>query len=306
MNTSFKNLTIKQLRLIAEIGNEHSLSRAAQNLYMTQPAASRSLAQLESALGLSLFERQAKRLVPTSAGRMFLGHAQRVLHQLEAAERDMYGGAALAGDITIGAIESFSSALLSDVLQRLGSAIPGTRIKVRTSTIQTLYGHLLSGSIDLMLSHAELPVDLQRVEVTAIYDEFTSVVCGNTHVLAHNESATWEEIAAQPWILPPYTTPSRSKLDRIIAIHRPSEAHSLPDLEIEPVGLALRMLARGQYLWILPHREALAWRAEGLLTIVPQPEVVLRGQMCCLALRASPARALVTRIIETVRRAAAG
>lgn len=303
MNTSFKNLTIKQIRLIAEIGSELSLSRAAQNLHMTQPAASRSLSQLESALQVSLFERQAKRLVPTSAGQLFLRHAQRVLHQLDAAERDMYGGTALAGDFTIGAIDSFSSELICDVLQRLHGAIPGTRVKVCAGNIQYLYGQLLSGSIDLMLSHAELPVDLNRVEVTAIYDEFTSVVCGATHVLAQTGAATWEEIASQPWILPPYTTPSRSKLDRIIAIYRPSRAEPLPDLEIESIGLALRMLASGRYLWILPHREAVAWQTVGQLAIVPQPEVVLRGQMCCLALRASPTRAVVNRVIDTIRRA---
>ena len=61
-------LTLKQLRLISVLGQELNLSRCAEVLHSTQPAISRMLAQTESMLGRTLFERTTKRVVPTSAG----------------------------------------------------------------------------------------------------------------------------------------------------------------------------------------------------------------------------------------------
>lgn len=299
-----KNLTIKQLRLVAALGSELSVSRAADGLHMTQPAASRSLAQLESLLGVQLFHRQANRIFPTAAGIRFIHHAQRVLDQLQLAEHDLAGNLPLVRELRVGAIASFSSALLAEAVRRSNESLGEVRIRISSGNIGYLYGQLLAGDIDLMMSHAELGVDLSRVQVLPLYEEYTSVVCSHGHPLCGSRHPSWDQIASQPWILPPAFTPSRSKLDRIVAVFRSEEPGRLPDVEVESAAVAVQLLANHRYLAILAHREALAWQLTGHVALLPTPEVILRGHMCCLALRDSATKALATAFTQTLTRLA--
>ena len=75
-------LTLKQLRLVSVLGRELNLSRCADILHSTQPAASRALAQLEDQLQVILFQRTTKRMVPTVAGLSLIQHAHRVLAEI--------------------------------------------------------------------------------------------------------------------------------------------------------------------------------------------------------------------------------
>ena len=84
-------LTLKQLRLVSVLGRELNLSRCAELLHTTQPAASRALAQLESHLQLSLFQRTTKRIVPTMAGLSLIQHANRVFAEIDLAEENLLG-----------------------------------------------------------------------------------------------------------------------------------------------------------------------------------------------------------------------
>lgn len=284
MQSEFNHMSLRQLRLVAKLGTALNLSHAAHELHMTQPAASRSLAQLEALLGVRLFDRQHRTLVPTAAGVRFIHHAQRVLDQLGAAELEM-SGASVVDELRIGAIASFSSELLAHACMQVSQHSPGTRIKVSTGPIGTLYGQLLSGSIDLMAAHAELTVDLNRVVVTPLYVEHTAVVTAPGHDLVQQGSPSWQQIADQPWILPPAFTPSRPKIDRILALHRNTSAPALPDVESESTVIALQLLDRGPYLWSLADREARFWERAGLVRRLSQPDVILQGPMCLLQLK---------------------
>jgi DNA-binding transcriptional LysR family regulator len=284
MPFEFKHLSLRQLRLVAKLGTALNLSSAAHELHMTQPAASRSLAQLESLLGVRLFERQHRTLVPTAAGVRFIHHAQRVLDQLGAAELEM-SGASVVDELRIGAIASFSSALLARACVRASERFPETRIKVSTGAIGALYSQLLSGTIDLMAAHAELTVDLNRVVVSSLYVEHTAVVANPGHRLARRKSLGWQAIANQPWILPPAFTPSRPKIERILAVHRCVPAPVLPDLEVESSAVALQLLRQKEYLWSLASREAGFWERSGLVRVLPHPEMILQGPMCLLRLK---------------------
>lgn len=254
---------------------------------MTQPAASRSLAQIESLLGIALFHRQANRIFPTSAGMRFIHHARRVLDQLHLAEQDLLSHAPMLREVRVGAIASFSSALLARAAQLVHARMPEVRVRFSTGNIGYLYGQLLAGDIDLMASHAEISLDLDRVQVVPLYEEVTNIVCGLQHPLRSEVHASWEQIASQPWILPPTFTPSRAKLDRVIAVYRTQSPERPPDIEVEAAPVALELLAGSPYLWILAHREAQALQAAGRVAFVQAPETIVRGHMCCMGLRQS-------------------
>lgn len=289
MASDFKYISLRQLRLVARLGTALSLSGAAHDLHMTQPAASRSLAQLELLLGVKLFDRTRNKLVPTAAGMRLILHAQRMLDELDAAEHEI-SGAKFFDELRIGAISSISSTVFSASIRAAKEKLTHVQLKVLTGNIGHLYGQLLTGAVDLMISHAELSVDLNQVIVSPIYEEFTSIVVRPGHKLARRKTLAWEDIANQPWILPPSFTPSRPKLDRLLALHRTISSTDLPDVEIESNAIALQLLGSGDYVWSLASREARMWENAGLVRPVAQPETLLRGHMCALQLRRSDSK----------------
>ncbi len=303
MASDFRYLSLRQLRLVAKLGSALSLSSAAHDLNMTQPAASRSLAQLESLLGTKLFDRSSKALTPTAAGMRFIHHAQRVLDQLDAAEHEI-AGASVIDEVRIGAIASISSHLLAAAVHLANAELPHVRVRVLSGNIGYLYGQLLNGSLDLMISHAELSVDLNRVVVTPIYEEYTSIVSGIGHRYTRRKTLSWRDIADQPWILPPAFTPSRPKLDRVLAVYRSAPMAGLSDVEVESSSVALQLLSGGQYLWSLAHREARMWEKAGLIRVLVQPDSLLQGHMCTLQLRGAHNKEALRNFVQILNRCA--
>lgn len=287
-----RTLSIRQLQLVALLGAERNLSRTAGMLFMTQPAASRALAQLEQAIGVRLFDRTTSRIVPTSAGLRLMHHARLVLEQLDQAQADLAGHTGGGRELRIGTIASFSSVLLGEALAQMGSMLPDLRLLVRSATSVQLYEDLLRGGIDAMLCHAELSVDLNRVEVVAIYEEATQILCAAQHPLARRKKLQWPELAAQRWLLPPPQTPLRAKLDRMIAVHR-GPGQAVVDIEVDSAQVALALLARGGCLWSAAGREAQSYAASRAVKILAQPGALLRGPMCCLMLRGARDDAMV-------------
>lgn len=84
-------MNLQQLRYVVEVARTGSITQAARNLYMGQPNLSKSIKELESEVGISLFRRTAKGVVPTKAGEDFLAYARSITAQMDTLEH-LYGG----------------------------------------------------------------------------------------------------------------------------------------------------------------------------------------------------------------------
>jgi|GEM_PF-3772110 len=291
---------------MAKLGEDLSLSRAAQALHMTQPAASRSLSQLEASLDIRLFERHANKLVPTGAGQRLIHHAQTILHQLDAAQRDLLSAVPFVGEFSIGMIDSFSSGIMAKAIEDTASSQPQMRITVRRGLVTDLYGLLLAEEIGLLVAHAEFRVDLKNVTVIPIYDEYSEIVCGAEHPLVQSTEPRWQDIAQQPWILPLNHTPARSKLDRMIAVYRSYQTPQHPDIEVEPLSVALTLLGTNRYLYFMPSREVQRWKRSENIVTIRAPEPLLSGQMCAMVLRKNEDSPSARAFVEALRNASNG
>jgi len=278
-------LSLKQLRLIVTLAKERHLSRTADLIHITQPAASRMLAQLEELVGARLFDRSTKRVVPTSAGLRLVHHAHRILAQIEEAESDLRGSWSGSEEYRIGVLPTFATDLLARAIRSLNGMMPNLRLKLTEAMGGDLYADLLSGSIDVMLSHAEIPVDLSKVEVLALYDEFPQTLCGAGHRLAGREKVTWKELAQERWLLPQMENPLRGKLDRVLAVHRKASHANLPDIEISRGQVALSLLQQDDCLWITSRRQARNHVESGRVCMINQKDELVSGPMCCFNLR---------------------
>lgn len=297
-------LSLKQLRLVSVLGEELNLSRCALRLYTTQPATSRLLAQTESLVGCRLFERTTKRVVPTAAGHSLIQRANRILGELDLAAQDIRSaGRAARSELRIGMINVFSATVLARAMTRFRGQMPMVALRAVVLPVEALYEQLLGGAIDLMLSHAELRVDLNRVEVLPLYEERNVVLAAPDSKLARKRKPGWEELAQSAWVLPSASTPLRPKLERMLSVHRRRDAQVV-DVETDSPALALQLVRQNSMLWAIASRQATDLLARGEVALVNAPQALIMGPICCMRLHDAAGVDENQRLIDCLREAA--
>lgn len=280
-------MTLKQLRLVSTLGRELNLSRCAELLHMSQPAASRALTQLETQLQRSLFQRTTKRMVPTAAGLSLIQHANRVFAEIELAEEDLLGiSGVIRAEMRLGVLSSFSPEVLALAIALSRKMLPDVLLITQMHPLEVLYEQLLDGRIDLMLAHAELRVDLNLVEVTPLYEERSTILAGSGHRLHKKKKPHWADLANEAWVLPPPNTPLRPKIDRMLSVYRNDQRLAMgPDVQTDSSLLALKLISETSMLWAIAHQQAKQFEATTQVVAIQSPHDLLNGPMCCFRLR---------------------
>ena len=142
------------LQTLTEVVRASSFAVAARRLGYTGSAVSQQIAQLERALGVPLFEREAHRIKPTAAAEFLVARSHAVLSSLTALERDMQGLAAgETGRLRIGSFSTASERLLPTALARFGAGGHGVEIQLDEAEPEELVVRLQDGDLDLVLAY---------------------------------------------------------------------------------------------------------------------------------------------------------
>ena len=146
------HLKTRQLVLLVELGRHGSILHAAQAAHLTQPAASRLLADLEDALGVKLFERLPRGVAPTWYGEVMIRRAGAALAELDAGHQEvMELLSGLSGRVAVGAVLTPSTTLLPAAVCLLKLRQPRVHIAVSVDTSKILIQHLRNGELDLVI-----------------------------------------------------------------------------------------------------------------------------------------------------------
>src|SRR5262245_49311541 len=165
MNTSAPlAFSMRQLQYAVAVADTLSFRAAAERCHVAQPSLSAQLAQLESALGVRLFERDRRRVLLTAAGRELVERTRGVLRQaadlVEAASR---AGDPLAGRLSIGVIPTISPYLLPAVAPALHRSYPALTVAWREDKTSVLVAGLHAGTLDAALLALEADIgDVER------------------------------------------------------------------------------------------------------------------------------------------------
>jgi DNA-binding transcriptional LysR family regulator len=208
-------LKLKQLRLIVAIGEAASILRAAEALSISQPGATKLLKDAESDLGVLLFERTNRGVVPTEYGRALIRHAKLVLSQLlHAAEEldDLAEGT--GGRVTVGTLLAASAALLPMAVRRLREKRPRVTVAVIEGTNDRLMPALAAGDIDIVVGR--LPEFRFREDLVqeSLFHEQVCVVVRAGHPLTRRKQLKINALADCEWILPPPETTLRRQVEK--------------------------------------------------------------------------------------------
>ncbi len=163
-------ITLNQLRIFWAVAHSESLTRAAKQLGVTQPALSQQLAKLEQGLGGQLFDRVNNQLVLTDAGRFLLRKAETVLAEMDEAEAGLADyRLGRRRRIALGALASIARTLVPEAFRRALQLLPDLELDLHelapAEALEQLYGRNLQMALLSSVSVAANRVSFTRVDI---------------------------------------------------------------------------------------------------------------------------------------------
>src|SRR5687768_818705 len=132
-------MELHQLRYVVAVARSGNFSRAAEHCHVSQPSLSQQIQKLEEELGERLFDRLRRHARLTQAGERFLPRAQRILDEVDAAEREAREAQEnILGELVIGVLPTIAPYLLPLVIAEFGRSFPGVEIVVQEDTTARL------------------------------------------------------------------------------------------------------------------------------------------------------------------------
>ena len=214
------NLKLRHLQLLVALDQFRHLGRAAEFLSLTQPAVSKSLAEIERLLELDLFVRSTRGTEPTAYGATVVRFARSVLADF-ARTRDEIAAVAsgAAGRVSVGAMVVATPGLLSRAVALLKARSAQTTVLVEEGDLTRLLPRLRVGELDLFVGRLEPGYAAPDLATEALYDEAMAIVARPDHELASARKPGWAALAQQPWVMPPPWASSRIKLNQMFYKH---------------------------------------------------------------------------------------
>ncbi len=210
-------LRTRQLALLGVLDAERHLGRAAAQLAISQPAASKLLAQLEATFGSALFERHARGMHPTVQGEVLIRYARRVLADFQAARDELTAlQVGLRGALRIGSVAGAVPGLLAPLLCEYRRQHPLVAVSVLVGTSDQMLAQLGRGEVDLVLGRPIASAGNEDWLSLPLLQEALVVVARASHPLAERANLTIHDLLGAGWVLQPPGTPQRLRFDAFL------------------------------------------------------------------------------------------
>ena len=193
-------LNLHHLRIFASVAERGGFSRAAAALRLSQPAVSKSVAELERQLGAALFDRTARSTTLTDSGTVLFARARELFAVERSAEEELLALKGLTGGILrIAASTTIVTYLLPPYLARFGAAYPRVTLRVSSANTRDVARAMLGRRVDIAL--VEGPVEHARLEAVPWRDDDLVVIGPPGHVLAGRRRVSLADLAQASFIV---------------------------------------------------------------------------------------------------------
>lgn len=239
-------MTQSQIQYFLAVAQEMSFSRAAELLFVSQPAVSRQVAQLEQELGVPLFERTNQGISITEAGRefeKFFRDSTRSFQQLR--ERLRNGGEAVRGTVRIGCVEGWDlSEFYPKLLAALTERYPHLKLDLSGFNHDHIIQSLEHGDVDVVITADNLLYGHDRVSSARLTSRRGILLFSAQHPLAKKEGLTLSDFKDEPFYI---TAPATMRETTIELIALCTDSDFMPKIEHVPsLSAAYLQLSSGR------------------------------------------------------------
>jgi len=248
---NFGRLKMRHLQCLVMVAQERNLVRAAKALSLTQPAVSKTVAELEEIVGRQLLLRRRRGVELTPAAEVLVRHAVSAL-------RGLREGLGLAMDqpeadqlrVAVGALPNMVANLLPEAVTTLHESQPALRVRVVSGTNAQLMTQLRQGEIDLVLGRLAQASAMADLAFEQLYSEPLLLVARPGHPLAARRKPPLAALAGHPLVLPVSGTLIRHTADAFLI----AQGMALPGrlVEATDTSFVLGLLQRSDAVWFAP------------------------------------------------------
>ena len=226
----------RRLQAFVALAELHHMPTVAGNLGITQPAVSLAIREIEASLGIALFDRTPKGMLPTPGGQTLALRVKRAMSEMRHARSEIARlRGRTEGTITVGALPLGRTVLLPRAIARLLGAHPGVRVATVEGPFDTLAAALRSGDVDFILGALRHPAYATDLTGERLLADQLAIIARPDHPVRAGRTVRWRDMARAQWVLPRKGTPARDLLEAAFARRRIAS----PDVRLETSDLAV-------------------------------------------------------------------
>ncbi len=210
--------TLDQLRILKAIASEGSFKRAAESLYISQPAVSLQIQNLEKQLDVPLFDRGGRRAQLTEAGQLLLEYGDRILSLCQEAVRAVDDLQKLqGGTLIIGASQTTGTYLIPRMMGMFREAYPQVAVQLHVHSTRRTCWSLVNGQVDLAIIGGEVPAELtESISITPYAEDELALVLPANHPLAISDEIPKEDLYKLNFITLDAQSTIRKVIDQVL------------------------------------------------------------------------------------------
>lgn len=216
-------MTLRHLKIFIEVYETGSTTAAAERLCIVQPSVSHAISEMEKYYGIKLFDRIAKRLYITEAGKRLFHYATHIVGSFEEMEREMRNFDA-SGVIRVGASITIGNYLLPNYIKEFKESHPNMEVKVIIDNSETIKQYVIENKIDLGL--IEGMVHNPFIIKNEFRDDELIMICANSHPFADRMDIEIDQIQQEKFIMRENGSAVREIFDSIM---------TLQGIQIDPI-----------------------------------------------------------------------
>jgi DNA-binding transcriptional LysR family regulator len=265
-----RRIKLRQLEVLIAVAQAGNMAKAASQLAITQPVISKTIADLESTVGMRLFDRNRRGVELTLYGRALFDRSVAIFNDLKTAVAELETlSDPTAGELRIGSSDAVAAGMLTVIIDRLSRQYPRLRFEVTLGggLIDLQYRELQARSLDLVIGRLPSAIP-ESVDVTFLYQDPSFVVAGaKSEWVRRRRKIDLADLTGESWCLPSLENYPWSLIADAFKDRGSEPPRSI--VTTRSVQLLTGLVETGQFLTILP-RTVLNFRPTGSqLKIVP-------------------------------------
>lgn len=210
-------ITIKHLIIFKEVARVKSMSKAAENLYISQPSISQKIQEIENYYNVKLFQRYSKSLGISQEGQLFLEHANKVLEEIDALDRTFFNN---KDNITIriGTTLTAGTTIAPKIFKNIEQKYPNLNLNVYVDNTQSIESLILENQLDIGVVEGDINNE-NIVQEEFAKDEIV-LICSKEHQFSKCKTITPDKLLNMSFIVREKGSATRSKLEKYMILYK--------------------------------------------------------------------------------------
>lgn len=245
-------MKLQDLHVLTVVVQAGSMSKAAALLNTGQPAISRSIADLEHAVGVPLLDRSRQGVKPTEYGRALLDGGTAVFDNLRQTVKNIaFLADPTVGQVRVGCNPFLAASFVSAIVDRLSRRYPRVVFRLVSGYVETLHRELCDRNVDLLIARRFGSIADDRLDYEFLFDDSYSVAAGAQSPWSRRSRIELAELVNEPWVLPP----PESVLGSVAMEAFRASGLDYPRINVivEPADVRISLLATGRFISIFPN-----------------------------------------------------